>query len=391
MAIAKDSKKSGKSATQDGLAANILNSIAFFHRSNRTIESAYGHALGVAESSLMQECLASPLAAHTIGKKLCLSPVKITRMVSALESQGFVEKTAHGREVVISLTNKGEKIFYEAYKTAQETFEEAMKNITSEKRKQFADLMSRFSDGLDIIKPASLPKDPPLMVPIRALTRALGLLGRNIFGSEYSPLEWHILSLIDINEATITIANIAQDLGISHASITTAVNRLMSFNLLEKLDVSKDHRAKPLTLSVEGKATLQEVTAQGIKLIQKAMGDFNQEEERTFAFLWRDYSGQSKNEESVSVAPNITVRLLYPSELHNARKFIIATRVELQNFDSIPESMLRRKHKNYGVFHELEGTLIGVVECSRFGIVQNITSKKYMNLQEKIGKALTRG
>ncbi len=338
-------------ATADAAQA-ILAAVKQMHQRNRTVKTAYGAELGVTESAVLQESLAaaSGITAKALALRLCLSPVKISRLLKGMLEQDLILRERHDSQLLIRPSPKGLTLFNSAYRRAQATFQSAYERLAPGQRDAFCDNLRRLNDALRAPPAGSLANDPPLMAEVRRLTRVLGFLGRDTFGSARAPLEWHSLSLILALGDRASCVTLSQMLGVTHATMSTTLNRLQQEGFLLREVASQDSRARKLLLTEAGTRELRRIEACGVALLQNALYQFNPRDLQLLVDGCRQYAGQDLSSREIILSPPFRLRPLEGKELETARAFVFETRVAQRLLQKLPESVLDSGNVVLGVF-----------------------------------------
>ncbi len=369
-------------------AIRILSSFRGMNQSNRAVHTAYGvEQLGVAESSVLQEALARPdgVTAVELSHLLALSPVKISRLVKSMLQMGLVSREVRSGRLVVIVTDRGKRVFSDAYARAQEFFNAAFERVPQRSRKDFSRNFTIFCDGLGAPQAGSLPKDPPLMVEIRRVTRAFGFLARDTFHSGRSPLEWHVLNLIHNRPNRLSCRGLATDLGTTHTTMTTVLHRLEKAGWLVRELGEKDARERLLRLTPAGEAELKRVDEMGIGLCARGIAAFGEDVASQFADNIEAYSGQHGERGAVFLGATLSLSRIEESALLEARSFVVRQRVKQKLLDAIPGSLLPEENPNFAIRKGDE--ILAVFEfalkprTSGYTLVQGIAADSHQELK----------
>lgn len=322
------------------------------HQSNRAVHTAYGvEQLGVTESSVLQEalCRLEGVTSVELSRLLALTPVKISRLVKSMLEAGHISREVRGGRLAIMVTERGKRVFFDAYARAQAFFNAAFERVPQQSRKGFARNFKLFCDGLAAPEAGSLPKDPPLMVEIRRVTRAFGFLSRDTFRSGRSPLEWHVLNLILKRPNRVSCRGLATDLGTTHTTMTTVLNRLEKAGWVVRELGEKDARERLLRLTPAGEGELARVDELGIRLCGRGIASLSEEAATQFAADIEAYAGQLGDRGVVSLGAKVSLSRIEVSNLTEARSFVVRQRVKQKLLDAIPGSLLSEENPNFAI------------------------------------------
>jgi DNA-binding MarR family transcriptional regulator len=126
----------------------------------RTFTKARAHMLAVAASDvewsahllLKQIRTDGPLRAATLSDALRSDPSTVSRQVAALVKDGLLERRSDpedGRASLLALTPKAEVVLAEHDQIRLERFAEMLDGWTDTELRQFAEMLSRFSDSYE--------------------------------------------------------------------------------------------------------------------------------------------------------------------------------------------------------------------------------------------------
>jgi DNA-binding MarR family transcriptional regulator len=139
--------------TDAGLAASLRVSVARLHR---RLRSEHAEDVGVSFGAVAVIGLLRREGDQTIGQLAAaerVRPPSMTRTVSCLESEGLVERRPHptdGRQVVISLTEKGEELLAAERRRRDAWLARRLRELTPDERaalRQAAPILERLSNS----------------------------------------------------------------------------------------------------------------------------------------------------------------------------------------------------------------------------------------------------
>ena len=354
------------------LALRLHRAIRFMHQRNRTVSSAYGTGLGIAESAVLQELLAEPqLRASDLSTRLVLGPVSISRQLRRLQGQGLlrVHTAQHDRRARrLSVTAVGKRVFFQAYERACTTFSTAFSRLDSQEQVRFSDLFRRFLDGYGAPLASALPGDPPLMPEIRRLTRVLGMLGGSVFGSSgLSPLEWHIVVRVCTASTEVLISDLSSLYSVAANTVSQTVSRLEKAGFLERGASTRDRRCVPLQATAAGIQQHENIELLAASQIEKAWSGFAVSERSDFTTLWEKYAGSGTCEDEIVLGETRSLRRISSDfDRENARRFVYEGRVRaLSTCGALPEIVCGKDSIILGLY--AGANLQILIEFSRCG------------------------
>lgn len=114
--------------------------------------------------------------------------------------------------------------------------------------------------------------DPVLRIRAasRALVREWGFLNRTLAGTDLSPSGVH--GLIEIgNTPDITAKRLSEELGLDKSTVSRLIRSLVEGGLVEELRSADDGRAKSLSLTSEGRRTLEAINVYAERQVRSAV------------------------------------------------------------------------------------------------------------------------
>lgn len=128
--------------------------------------------------------------------------------------------------------------------------------------------------------------DPSLVEQVRSasrtMVRELGFMRTTLAGTEYSPSAVH--TLLELGEhGALTAAQLVRALGLEKSSVSRMVAKLIQNGELEESEGEADGRTKQLSLTEQGKRTLEEIHAYGQLQVTSALVPLPQQEQQAIA------------------------------------------------------------------------------------------------------------
>ncbi|WP_032699463.1 bifunctional helix-turn-helix transcriptional regulator/GNAT family N-acetyltransferase [Pseudomonas syringae] len=128
--------------------------------------------------------------------------------------------------------------------------------------------------------------DPSVVEQVRSasrtMVRELGFMRTTLAGTRYSPSAVH--TLLELGEhGALTSAQLVQELGLEKSSVSRMVAKLIQSGELEESRGEEDGRTKQLSLTEQGKRTLEEIHAYGQMQVSSALVPLTQQEQQTIA------------------------------------------------------------------------------------------------------------
>lgn len=128
--------------------------------------------------------------------------------------------------------------------------------------------------------------DPSIVEQIRSasrtLVRELGFMRTTLAGTPYSPSAVHTLLELGKHGA-LTAAQLVQALGLEKSSVSRMVAKLIRSGEVEESEGEEDGRTKQLSLTLQGKHTLEKIHAYGQMQVSTALVPLTHQEQQTIA------------------------------------------------------------------------------------------------------------
>ncbi|AKU48466.1 bifunctional helix-turn-helix transcriptional regulator/GNAT family N-acetyltransferase [Xanthomonas arboricola] len=116
----------------------------------------------------------------------------------------------------------------------------------------------------------------------RTMVRELGVMRTTLAGTGYSPSAVH--TLLELGEhSALTATQLVQELGLEKSSVSRMVAKLIQSGELKESQGEEDGRTKQLSLTEQGKRTLEEIHAYGQMQVWSALVPLTQQEQQTIA------------------------------------------------------------------------------------------------------------
>lgn len=359
-------QKPKRAKQSEDLSLQILSLIRETQRRNRSVSRAEGTPLSLLDSHILMELLVAPgTSFQTLSELLGVSKSTISRSVDALVKLGLLRaerKHAKGRPMEVEVTESGQALIEARDRTANQLDGERQSTMSNEEQRLFLTLLNIFASSL-----ANRPLAPlragehPIRPAARAITRALGLLGSNVFGIEdMTDLKWHILT--ELRTRPRASGHLAQNLSVPATTLSTALTPLEEEGRLRREVDENDKRKVAVTLTSAGRSLLNRLEGAAKKYIEHGCRSLSKSEVAQFVTLFTKLVYGRDQEEQQAFTPGL-VRLLDPHELLRARHLIIRSLGQCSDEVLVPAVIAGQESLVYGSF--FRGVLNGVAELQR--------------------------
>ena len=144
-----------------------------------------------------------------------------------------------------------------------------------------------------------------IRVSSRTMVRELGFMHTSLAGTNYSPSAVHALLEIDIRGG-MTAAQLVQTLGLEKSSVSRMVNKLVNTGELQDSTDPKDSRAKQLSLTEQGKRTVDRINLYGQEQVTTALQHLPPSQQTMVALGLGVYAQALKSCRQNDIAPSTT-------------------------------------------------------------------------------------
>ncbi|MCB9030012.1 MAG: MarR family transcriptional regulator [Deltaproteobacteria bacterium] len=291
-------------------------------RRNRAVLHVGSGVLTLAESHLLTELNANgSLTASDLCELTKLNKQNVSRLLKNLENSGYLSSKLNKsdqRQKVLKLTAKGKSAVLSVDKDTNARLNKLIDGLSVKQRGEVESFFKQIADGFSIPTIKKRPSDKGLRVQIRRITRAFGLLGSNVFESNLSSLDWHLLAEIFEAKTGLGIKELTQVLGVKQTTISQAIKRLEARQLIARHNDPNDLRRSIIALTFKGQQKLEEISNQGGSLLEKALSNLSADECKTLIKYLTTMAGIE------SVTPQFALkRLKGDNALKRARKMAI--------------------------------------------------------------------
>ncbi|MGP9436894.1 bifunctional helix-turn-helix transcriptional regulator/GNAT family N-acetyltransferase [Ewingella sp. AOP8-B2-18] len=127
-----------------------------------------------------------------------------------------------------------------------------------------------------------------IRVASRKMVRELGFMHNTLAATQYSPSVVHTLLEVE-NHGSMTAAQLVQILGLEKSSVSRMLTKLVSAGELEETPSTDDARIKQLTLTAQGRKTVEKINSYGSQQVIAALQKMNPHQQQTVSQGLRFY------------------------------------------------------------------------------------------------------
>lgn len=128
-----------------------------------------------------------------------------------------------------------------------------------------------------------------IRVASRKMVRELGFMHNTLAATQYSPSVVHTLLEVE-NHGSMTAAQLVQILGLEKSSVSRMLTKLVSAGELEETPSTDDARIKQLTLTAQGRKTVEKINSYGSQQVIAALQKMNPHQQQTVSQGLRFYA-----------------------------------------------------------------------------------------------------
>ncbi len=306
------------------------------------VGTAYGTELSITETFTLVELDIDPTrTSKLIADLLGLDKSTVSRAIVSLAKRQYlhVELSKEDlRKHDVSLTRRG-KEFLALHDAANERqLASWSSNVTVDELAELQNCLRIFADGCGANPVRLRPKESILLIEMRRLTRAFGLLSPSFSGSGYSATIWQILSEIEYAATSRRSIDLCKLFLMKPNTLSQILTRLEKTRLISKKRLSTDKRNFSLTLTSKGKEALQEIESCASKLIDRGLARMSSEQIERFLSLFGRYIGVGQQIGDSALQSSLKAeRLISAEQRQHARTFLVYHYVRTNRFTDVPE------------------------------------------------------
>lgn len=354
-----------ESENRSALYEPILELLRALQRGNRFVSSAQGTTFSLVESHIAVEIDShSALRAGELALQLKVDKSTVSRALTSLRKRRLIEIDRDPRDrrsAFARLSGKGAAILLELDQRANANMGRFSSAITGEELHSLRSFLAAISDAADISPSPQRPRDHPLRSEIRRITRALGLLGASVLGTELSSVQWHALSEIEARPAGCTAQQLSSILSLAPNTVSVLMATLRRRKLIVREQSKDDARKFLLRLSLTGSAQLKELRERASQLFASAFKTWEIDRLRQSIEILRRFSGI--NPPGAYGAGMQARRIAEPAALVRARSFALRELVRQGREGEAPETVIGSNSKIWAL--ERDGEYFAIIEFQR--------------------------
>lgn len=307
------------------------------------VGTAYGTELSVSETFILVELDLDPSrTSKAISEIFNVDKSTVSRSIAGLAKNHYLQievSKKDRRKHSVALTDKGRDFLalHDAANAKQLSTWSA--NVTLEELAELQLFLKTFADGCGANSTTLRAQESVLLLEMRRLTHAFGLLGPAFAGSQYSATVWQILSEIEYGAHARRAIDLCKLFLMKPNTLSQALSRLERLRIISKKRSSGDRRNYSLALTAKGKQALEQIEKCAEQLIAKGFSAMTAEQIERFLSLFGKYIGVGVWNNS-GLQPALTAaRLTSDDERRQARSFLVYHYVRSNRFTDLPETL----------------------------------------------------
>ena len=350
--------------------ATLLELLRQYQRKGKFVDSVYESPLSPAEAFVLIELDAAPSKTiGELGRILELQQSSASRVVTKLARHGYLKKSQASRDrrqSALSIGAKGREFLKHRNQAVNQFISSMVKNVDMSELAEIQRCLKVLADGDNAPQISLHPGDHPLVLEIRRLTYAHGIIKGDYVDSGYTPLEWQLLSAISSGERKIRACDLAEQFSIVVNTLSDKLHRMEKQGLLERKRLESDRRNFSLSLSKKGESVLRAIEDKAKSRMKRALSSLSSAEISNFLNLFAKYVGEPSIYGTSALPKNVSIRpVVSEHERAEGRAFVVLELVRKNLFADTPEILLGIDSICFGIYQS--GALSGVIEFQNTG------------------------
>ena len=185
----------------------------------------------------------------------------------------------------------------------------------------------------------------------RRMSRALGVLSKDAFGSGFSFSQWNILSEICDSTYPLNPKQLSESQDIPGNSLSIALDKLEKLGFIERTQAKHDSRFIEIYPSSSGKTFRNKIVTQSALDLQKILGGYSQKEQTKLLEIMLRYTDQAHESTSNLMSDALLVKKIKTKkDRKSARTFSITELVKRGHAEFSPSFLIADHSLVYGLF-----------------------------------------
>ena len=239
-----------------------------------TLTNALRPPLGINESHMLSlVAQKGQTTAVQICKSLGLEKSGASRHLSTLQNRGVIETVSSAEDrrfKLVRLSPQGERLLTEDNEIRVRQVNEYASALSAPEQNEFCRKLRALADALGAEDIRQQPKEIPLQIQIRRLTRAMGFLGENTLDTSYSIEQLQILYLTGLTNEGLLVTELKEQLPYDPSMLSRLYASLEERGLLVRVAIERDRRQIGLQLTEDGKAARARALRSAVLFVKSA-------------------------------------------------------------------------------------------------------------------------
>lgn len=337
------------------LYLNIHRALATLLMKNRFIRRLTHTGLSRGEIHILIELQArGECTVRIIQPLLNIDQSSISRFVKNLTQKKLISAThseMDKRAKVLRLTAAGRKAIAQIDEVAGVVFEQFASRLSATDKKILAEFFERIADWHGQPRCPLRPGESEVRMQQRRMSRSLGVLSQNIFGSQLSSSQWFVFREICYAAYPLNPKTLSEHQSIAPNSLSIILEKLENAGLITRASAIHDSRYIELLPTAQGKKQLAMTEKRSAEDLEKVMVQFPQERQEQLLSIVRRYIDQDATTSPVLLPQDFTLRKInVKNERNKARAFAITELVRRGHAEFAPPVLIGEKSLVYGLF-----------------------------------------
>ena len=339
------------------LCRKLHSALVVLIKKNRFIRRLTDTGLSRAEIHTLVEIEARGEASMKVLQPILnMEQSSVSRLVQGLVQKKLLDSNpwSEDRRVrVLQVTTKGHALLTQIDTVAGAVFDRFKARLTTKERESLNWFFCAVSDFYDQPHCPERNGEDELRMQQRRMSRALGVLGKNIFGSKLSSSQWHVFTHICGSPYPLNPKQIAKKQGIPSNSLTTIFDKLIAKGLISREQSTHDSRYIELSATKKGAMFLQRIEDQFVSELQSILSGLGTDDIAELLDILEHYVDQDPDKEQSPLPPTLRVQRLRSKEDRKiARTFAITELVGRGHAHYAPGFFLHADSHCYALYSE---------------------------------------
>lgn len=340
---------------ESDLHLNIHRALATLLMKNRFIRRLTHTGLSRGEVHILIEIQArGECTVRVIQPLLNIDQSSISRFVKNLTQKKLISSVpseVDKRAKVLKLTATGRNVISQIDEVAGTVFEQFASRLPASEKKILAEFFERIADWYGQPRCPLRPGESEVRMQQRRMSRALGVLSQNIFGSQLSSSQWFVFREICYAAYPLNPKTLSEHQSIPPNSLSIILEKLENSGLITRASAVHDSRYIELLPTAQGKKQLSMTERHSADDIEKIVSSLPQQRQELLLAIVRRYIDQDATTSPVLLPQDFTLRKISAKkERDQARAFAITELVRRGHAEFAPSVLVGERSLVYGLF-----------------------------------------